>query len=116
MAGTSEAVTSRKGFDTCKSGRPRQVVLDERAKEYAKLITLWNAVAVERERRAKRDARIELAKVKWMQDHPGEPFDPTEFSQDMTPIPIDIKIHEEFRVQHLVLRALDDEIEGRVEE
>jgi hypothetical protein len=112
----SEPTVSRKSFDACKSGRSRQVVLDERIKEYAKLIAIWNAVAVEREKRAKRDARIELAKVKWTQDHPGEPFDPTEFAQDMTPIPIDMKLHEEFRVQHLVLIALDDELEGRANE
>lgn len=102
-------------FDTCKSGRSRRAVVEERAKEYAKLISLWNAVAAEREKRAKRDLRIEKAKERWAQNNPGEPFDPDEFAQDMTPIPIDMKLHEEFGYQHLVIKALDDELEGKVD-
>ena len=112
----SETAAPRKGFDACKSGRPRQVVVEERAREHARLIALWNAVAAEREKRGKRDARIAKAKDEWLQKHPGEPFDPDEFSQDMTPIPIDMKLHEEFRVQHLVIKALEDELEGKAVE
>ena len=112
----SETAAPRKSFDACKSGRPRQVVVDEKAKEYARLMVLWNAVTAEREKRAKRDARIAKAKDEWKQSHPGEPFDPDEFSQDMTPIPLDVKLHEEFRVQHLIIKALEDELEGKAAE
>jgi hypothetical protein len=108
-------VPQKWAFDTCKSGRSRRAVIEERGREYAKLIAIWNAVVAEREKRAKRDARIEKAKVRWLQDHPGEPFDPEEFVEDLTPIPIDMKLHEDFQVQHFVLEALDDELKGKVD-
>lgn len=108
------AIETKRSFDVCKlSGRPRTVVEQELAKEREKLLKLWAAVSAEREKRSRQDARIERAKQKWQQDHPGEPFDPSEFNQDLKPIPLDARLHEEFRVQHHAIKALEDELEGK---
>ena len=106
-------------FEICaKSGRPKKVVQQELVRERAKLDDLHVQVTVHGQKRMASEARFEAWAERWKRDQkaaglPDGPVEMEEYPYKL--IELDEDLVERHRIQHYVIAALEDELEGKEE-
>lgn len=103
-----------KNLEICKSGRSKPIVRKELAEAMAKLEEMHLVVNNERVKFLKSEERLDRWKSAWKSNHPGEPLDMEECPHKVFVMNADLV--EDYRIMHYVIKALQDELEGKEEQ
>jgi hypothetical protein len=103
-----------KRMEQCKSGRPKSVVIQELNQERDKLNEMHTKINEQRERFLESEAEYDQWAAEWKARKRNRPVDPSEYPFKRHVMDADlVRTHQ---YQHYVIKALEDELEGREED
>lgn len=102
-----------KNIENCKSGRPKSVVRKELAEATVRLNELHLLTSDQMKRFLKAEERIDRWKANWKVNNPSEPLDMEDCPHKV--VELDMVMIEDHRILHYVIKALQDELEGKEE-